>query len=109
LQTGEALSVNRGAVLVVEPEIMKFRYIEKFLIASGFTAQHAVNILYGIDHISKTTGINALIVNKTMFDETNDDEIKQIKIASAGLPMIFIDNYNELIHINLHECIRKIH
>jgi DNA-binding NtrC family response regulator len=99
LQTGKALSGNRGTVLVVEPEIMKFKYVEMFLIASGFSAQHAVNIQQGIDHISKTTGFNALIVNKTVFDETNEDEIKQIKIASTGLPMILIDNYDELMHI----------
>jgi hypothetical protein len=99
LQTEEALSVNQGTVLVVEPEMIKFKYAEKFLVVSGFTALHAADIPQGIDYISKTTGINALIVNKTMFDATNDDEIKQIKIASAGLPMILIDNCDELIHI----------
>jgi signal transduction histidine kinase len=106
MQTNEAApgkpAVYRKA-LVVEPEIMKFKYIEKFLSAAGFAAIQAVNITQGFEHMSEKTCVDAMIINKTVLTQTSDEEIRQIKSICACLQMIILigDAQNE---VSLKNC-----
>ena len=93
----EESTLNHTA-LVIEPEIMKFRYIEKFLAASGFAAQHVVNLQQGIDFVSKT-GVDVMIVNKSTFAQENNEIIKQVIAISASLPMILIGDKQSVPYI----------
>jgi len=91
LQQEKGSSDNRVA-LIIESEIMKFRYIEKMLASSGFVVHQAVSITQGIDFISKTPDIHAVMINESMINRTDNDETEQFKSISASLPLILIGN-----------------
>ena len=86
--------------LVIEPEIMKFRYIEKFLAAAGYAACNAQNIPQSTEFISETGCVHAVIINKSVLVQANNDELKQIKSIGTGLPMILIGDKQCKLNIN---------
>jgi len=90
LQTDKTATEKKSrAVLIVTPEIMKFRYIENMIAPAGFTAQHAANIAQGIEFISNTTHVDAMMIDAQASDE-------QIKTIHDNLPIIWIgDKQNE--------------
>jgi hypothetical protein len=84
---------NRGMILMLEPETMKFRYVERFLAASGFVLRQAGGIPQGIDVIINSTRVDAMILNQSVLTQASNDEIEQFKSISIGLPMILIGDH----------------
>jgi DNA-binding NtrC family response regulator len=84
-------SGNRVA-LIVEPEIMKYKYLENILASIGFDAQHAVNLPQGMDFYSKINAVDVMIIDSAVFAQTSDDDIKQIKFLRPDLSMLVIGN-----------------
>ena len=82
--------LNKRVLLVVEPEIMKFKYIEKLLNASGFAAKHIIDISHVVEFISTTTCSEALIMNKSALTQASDEQINKIKAICAGMSIILI-------------------
>ena len=96
----------KKTVLVVEPITMKYMYYERLLTAIGFTVQHARNMRQCIDFIRLTNRIDAVIVNISVFDKSNDDGIKKIKSSNKSLPVILIGSrqnakYEQVSHDSL--------
>jgi DNA-binding NtrC family response regulator len=88
----EKVSLENRVALIIESEITKFKYIEKMLTSSGFVVHQAVSITQGLDFISETPDIHAVMVNESMFNRTDNDETKQFKSISPTLPLILIGN-----------------
>ncbi len=91
------------AVLVVEPEVMKYKYYEQLLAVPGFSVYRAESLQQWLDFISQTNHIDAVIADVSVFEGAESDEIKQIKSVRAGLPVIVIvpeqnDRYRQIIH-----------
>ena len=95
----EKVSLANRVALIIEPEIMKFRYFEKLLASSDFIVHQAVSISQGIDFISKTSDIHAVIVNESIFNQTDNDETERFKSISASLPLILIGDHQNKLNI----------
>jgi len=92
--SGEKPFANKLA-LVVEPEITKYSYYEKLLVAAGFTVQQAIDVQQWLDFVSQTNHIDVLMVNAPILEQVSDEEISQIKSIRNGLPMIVFGAKND--------------
>ena len=81
--------------LVVEPDAIKYKYLEKMLEASGFTVQRAVDVHQWFDFISKTNRIDVVMIDAIVLEQASDAEISRIKTVRAGLPIIIIGRQND--------------
>ncbi len=89
-------------VLVVEPEIMKYKLYECLLSAMGFTVYSAENLQQWIEFITQTNHVDVVIANVSVFKGVDSEDIKQIKSVRAGLPTILAvpgksGNYQQII------------
>ena len=91
-------------ILAVEPEMMKFSYIEKILSASKFIARQADNLQQGLDFISKTNSVDAIIIDCIAFAGLSEDEIRQqMKPVRKDMPVIWVGNRQNLQTGALHK------
>ena len=79
-------------VLVVVSMMMKYKYYELLLSGIGFTVQQAKNVQQCLDFLRLSDRIDAVIVDVSVFDKANNDEIKQIKSTRSALPLVLIGN-----------------
>ena len=84
----ENLPFAEMAILLVEPEIMTFRYYEKLLATSGATLIHAQTVKQWIDSISQQKHINVVLADARVFQDEDDEALRQVKSIRAGLPLI---------------------
>jgi CheY-like chemotaxis protein/anti-sigma regulatory factor (Ser/Thr protein kinase) len=88
----EGYTNTNKTVLVAVSMMIKYKYFERLLAAAGFTVKQAENMQQCLDSIRLSTHIDAVIVDQSVFDKANSDEIKRIKSIRTGLPLILIGN-----------------
>ncbi len=79
---------NDKTILVVEPEVLKYKYYEQMLSISGASVIQAESLQQWIDFITQTNHIDAVVADASVFNNVDSDDIRQIKSVRAGLPMI---------------------
>ena len=77
-------------ILVVVPIMLKYKYYEILLTATGFTVKQALNLQQCLDFLRLSNRADAIIIDISVFDKTNIDEIKQIKSIHENLPLILV-------------------
>ncbi len=78
------------SALVVEPEVLKYKYYEQLLVMAGFTVHHAENIQQWFDFISQTNHVDVVVTDTAAFEGIDIEEIRQVKSVRAGLPTVLI-------------------
>jgi len=77
-------------VLVVVSMILKYKYYEMLLSATGFTVKQAKNMQQCLDFLRLANRIDAMIVDVSVFDKANIEGIKQIKSIRENMPLILV-------------------
>ena len=78
------------SILVVEPEILKYMYYEKLLVAAGFNVLQATNTHQWLKLINQANHIDAALINASTLCKTSDVEVSQIKAVISELPLIIV-------------------
>jgi len=71
---------------------MKYKYYELLLTTAGFTVQQSTGVKQCLNTLRFSNRVDAVIVDLSMLDKANKDEIKKIKLVNSGLPLILISN-----------------
>jgi len=89
-------SYSNKTVLVFVPILLKYKYYELLLSAIGFTVKQAQNMQQCLDILRLSNRIDAMIIDMSMFDKENIEEIKQIKSIHENLPLILVGSKQNL-------------
>ena len=89
-------------VLVAEPVLMKYKYYDKLISATGASVIHAQNLQQWLDVITQTNHIDMVIADASVFIDGSVANMNHIKNVRAGLPLILLlsgqkENYRQAI------------
>jgi two-component system CheB/CheR fusion protein len=92
-------------IVIVEPEAMAFRYYEKLLKPTGVTLIQAFTVKQWMDTISQQAKIDVVLANATVFENEDDEALREVKSVRAGLPLVLvIPERNEYYNRVISEC-----
>jgi len=78
------------AILIVEPEIMRFRYYENLLTPTGATLIHAETVKQWLDIVSQQKHVDVALANACVFQTDESEMFCQVRSVRAGLPLVMI-------------------
>jgi len=83
-------------ILIIEPEIMTFRYFETLLASTGATLIHAQTLKQWIESITLNKDIDLVLADSCVFQNEDPESLRQVKSVRAGLPLVLVvPEYNE--------------
>ena len=78
------------SILVVEPEVMTYRYYEKLLTSTGASPIQAYTVKQWLDTISQQKDIDVVLANASVFKNEDEEALREVKSVRAGLPLVLI-------------------
>ena len=78
------------AILIVEPDLMRFRYYEKLLTSTGATLIHAPSVKQWLDTVNQQKHIDVVLAAACVFQNADDEAFLQVRSVRAGLPLVMI-------------------
>jgi len=100
-------------VLLVEPNIMKFKYYEKMILATGAIVIKAENQQQWHDIMMQFDQINMVIIGDILFDNDDFNVLRNIKKEREKLPVVLIvsemkEKYTQMLRNNLVKTTIKV-
>ncbi len=101
-------------VLIIEPEILKYKLYDKLLSATGASTIQANNLQQGCNYMGKSYHFDAVITGISTFNNADQKFISQFKSLQTNLPVIIIvppgykDEHRQMInHIQYNTTLEE--
>jgi len=93
-------------VLLVEPVETKFSYYEKLISKSGANSIRANDLQQCYDIFLKTARIDVALIDGTLFDTEDFNNLQRIRRARTALPLVLIvpDREKYMHHVEQNIC-----
>jgi len=100
---------SKKTILIVEPILLKMKYYEKLLSATGAKIINAKNLEEWANHLVQTDNIDLVVANGALFENEKTELVSHIINVHANLPLVFIvSDIKQFSHKNICNSIIEV-